>query len=382
MLADQRLPAQLGLAARAGCSAPASAAARGCCATKPSANVSTPPGSTLPLIGKLSRGYNAARFAGTLAMLAGAGVPILKALQAAAETLSNRAMRADAMDALVQVREGAPLASALAGKKRFPGLLAMFSRLGEQTGQLPQMLDRAARQLGIEVQRRAMQMATILEPLLIVAMGAGGDADRAGGAAADHPAQHLGQVMAVLEQAGQEWADTWALDAWAESDPNADRSVHKRFLRAMVLRFGRWKACVVVTMIGILASLAMSLVINLLIHRSSHELWVSLLMSAGIPALIAPPVTWLVISLLQDAERARRAAEWLSVTDPLTGAFNRRHFFVVGERRFAHALAGPRAGLRAAARRRQLQGHQRRARPRRRRPRADRGGACLQGEPA
>ena len=126
---------------------------------------------TLPLIGRLSRGYNAARFAGTLAMFAGAGVPILKALQAAAETLSNRAMRADAMEALVQVREGAPLASALAGKKRFPGLLAMFSRLGEQTGQLPVMLDRAARQLGAEVQRRAMQMATILEPLLIVAMG-------------------------------------------------------------------------------------------------------------------------------------------------------------------------------------------------------------------
>jgi len=125
----------------------------------------------LPLIGKLSRGYNAARFAGTLAMLAGAGVPILKALQAAAETLGNRAMRADAMDALVQVREGAPLASALAGKKRFPGLLAMFSRLGEQTGQLPVMLERAARQLGAEVQRRALQMATILEPLLIVAMG-------------------------------------------------------------------------------------------------------------------------------------------------------------------------------------------------------------------
>ncbi|MEY8879630.1 MAG: type II secretion system F family protein, partial [Leptothrix sp. (in: b-proteobacteria)] len=58
---------------------------------------------TLPLVGKLARGYNAARFAGTLAMLAGSGVPILKALQAAAETLSNRAMRADALDALSQV---------------------------------------------------------------------------------------------------------------------------------------------------------------------------------------------------------------------------------------------------------------------------------------
>jgi general secretion pathway protein F len=125
----------------------------------------------LPLFGRLARGYNAARFGGTLAMLAGAGVPILKALQAAAETLGNRAMRADALDALVQVREGAPLASALAGKKRFPGLLAMFARLGEQTGQLPAMLQRAANQLSGEVQRRALAAATLLEPLLIVGMG-------------------------------------------------------------------------------------------------------------------------------------------------------------------------------------------------------------------
>ncbi|NYG31677.1 type II secretion system inner membrane protein GspF [Sphaerotilus montanus] len=127
---------------------------------------------TLPIVGRLARSYNAARFAGTLAMLAGSGVPILKALQAAAETLSNRAMRADALAALVQVREGAPLASALSSKKRFPGLLSMFARLGEQTGELPVMLQRAATQLGAEVQRRAMQMATILEPMLIVVMGA------------------------------------------------------------------------------------------------------------------------------------------------------------------------------------------------------------------
>ncbi|SCK44056.1 general secretion pathway protein F [Variovorax sp. HW608] len=125
----------------------------------------------LPLVGKLSRGYNAARFASTLAMLATAGVPILRALQAASETLGNRAMRADALDALVLVREGAPLASALAQKKRFPGIVSMFARLGEQTGTLPLMLQRAANQLGAEVQRRAMHLATILEPLLIVAMG-------------------------------------------------------------------------------------------------------------------------------------------------------------------------------------------------------------------
>jgi general secretion pathway protein F len=125
----------------------------------------------VPLIGKLAKGYNAARFASTLAMLATAGVPILKSLQAAAMTLNNRAMRADALDALVLVREGAPLASAIGQKKRFPGIVSMFARLGEQTGQLPLMLSRAAKQLSSEVQRRALYLATLLEPLLIVTMG-------------------------------------------------------------------------------------------------------------------------------------------------------------------------------------------------------------------
>lgn len=125
----------------------------------------------LPIIGRLAKGFNAARFASTLGMLAAAGVPILKALQAAAETLNNRAMRADALDALTLVREGAPLASAMAQKKSFPSLIAMFARLGEQTGKLPEMLQRVAKQLAGEVQRRALALATILEPLLIVVMG-------------------------------------------------------------------------------------------------------------------------------------------------------------------------------------------------------------------
>ncbi|WP_416547466.1 type II secretion system inner membrane protein GspF [Limnohabitans sp. DCL3] len=125
----------------------------------------------MPLVGRLARGYNSARFASTLAMLTAAGVPILKALQAAADTLSNQALRADALEALVRVREGAPLGTALAQHARFPSLLSMFARLGEQTGQLPVMLQRAAAQLSSEVQRRAMALATVLEPLLIVGMG-------------------------------------------------------------------------------------------------------------------------------------------------------------------------------------------------------------------
>ena len=125
----------------------------------------------IPLIGKLSLGYNSARFAGTLALLSGAGVPILKSLETAAQTLSNESLRVHALQALVLVREGAPLASALAQNERMPGMLSMFARLGEQTGQLPEMLEKAAHHLGTEVERRALNLATILEPLLIVVMG-------------------------------------------------------------------------------------------------------------------------------------------------------------------------------------------------------------------
>jgi general secretion pathway protein F len=123
---------------------------------------------TLPILGKLAKSYNAAKFSSTLSMLSNAGVPILKGMQTAANTLSNHAMRADIEDAIIMVREGASLAQALTQKKRFPGLVAMFARLGEQTGQLPLMLGRCGKQLNTE---RAMGLATILEPLLIVAMG-------------------------------------------------------------------------------------------------------------------------------------------------------------------------------------------------------------------
>jgi len=125
----------------------------------------------LPLLGPLARGYNAARFAATLAMLTAAGVPVLRALHTAADTLNNQALRADALAALVLVREGAPLAHALAAHPRMPPLLVLFARLGEQTGQLPAMLERAAEQIGADVQRRALRLATVLEPLLIIAMG-------------------------------------------------------------------------------------------------------------------------------------------------------------------------------------------------------------------
>lgn len=125
----------------------------------------------LPVIGRLSLGYNSARFASTLALLVGAGIPMLKALHTASRTLSNEALRQHALQSIEMVREGAPLATALSQNHHLPGLLTMFARLGEQTGQLPQMLQNAADHLADDVQRLAIQLATVLEPLLIVTMG-------------------------------------------------------------------------------------------------------------------------------------------------------------------------------------------------------------------
>jgi general secretion pathway protein F len=124
-----------------------------------------------PLIGKLVRGYNTVRFASTLAILTAAGVPILRALQAAGETLSNTAMRENVDDAIVRVREGSSLSRALGNTKTFPPVLVHLIRSGEATGDVTTMLDRASEGEARELERRTMFLTSLLEPLLILAMG-------------------------------------------------------------------------------------------------------------------------------------------------------------------------------------------------------------------
>jgi general secretion pathway protein F len=126
---------------------------------------------TAPLVGKLVRGYNTVRFASTLAILTAAGVPILRALQAAGETLSNTAMRENVDDAIVRVREGTSLSRALGNTKTFPPVLVHLIRSGEATGDVTTMLDRASEGEARELERRTMFLTSLLEPLLILAMG-------------------------------------------------------------------------------------------------------------------------------------------------------------------------------------------------------------------
>lgn len=126
---------------------------------------------TAPMYGKFERSLNTSRFASTLAITTGSGVPILQALQTSRDTLSNVAMRQLVDDATASVREGVSLARALSAQKHFPPMLIHMIRAGEITGELPAMLARAATAQEQDLERRALTMASLLEPVLILAMG-------------------------------------------------------------------------------------------------------------------------------------------------------------------------------------------------------------------
>lgn len=125
----------------------------------------------LPLWGALSQKLEVARFSRSLGTLAKAGVPLLSALTIARETLLNRALTEVIEVATDRVKEGSTLADPLAESKLFPPLMLQMIQVGEETGQLDQMLLKVAdvydRQVGTAIQR----MLTILEPALIVGLG-------------------------------------------------------------------------------------------------------------------------------------------------------------------------------------------------------------------
>ncbi|HYF60964.1 MAG TPA: type II secretion system inner membrane protein GspF [Burkholderiaceae bacterium] len=125
-----------------------------------------------PLVGRLVRGVNTARFASTLAILTASGVPLIRALDAGAATLTNDALRANVEDAVSRVREGSSLSRALAAGKQFPPVMIHMIASGEATGELPDMLQRTAGTLSSEVERRTLTLTSLLEPILILVMGA------------------------------------------------------------------------------------------------------------------------------------------------------------------------------------------------------------------
>ncbi|MEJ2360636.1 MAG: type II secretion system inner membrane protein GspF [Gammaproteobacteria bacterium] len=125
----------------------------------------------LPVVGRFVRGVNTARFARTLSILAASGVPVLEALRIAGQVVGNLPMRDAVQAAAHKIREGAPLARSLEQSGYFPPMTVNLIASGEVSGNLEEMLDRAATNQEREQETQIAFMMGLMEPVLIIVMG-------------------------------------------------------------------------------------------------------------------------------------------------------------------------------------------------------------------
>lgn len=125
----------------------------------------------LPIVKKLVRSANTARFARTLSILASSGVPILDAMAISSKVVENLPMRQAVEDAALKVREGMPIHKALEQSGYFPPMTVYLISSGEKSGKLDEMLERSAIQQERETDTLVASMLSLFEPLLILIMG-------------------------------------------------------------------------------------------------------------------------------------------------------------------------------------------------------------------
>jgi general secretion pathway protein F len=125
----------------------------------------------LPVIGKLERGANVARLTRTLSILTASGVPVLDALRITTQVVSNRPLRHALQAATEQVRQGSSLHHALEHSRLFPPMVVYLCASGEASGNLEQMLERAAVMQERELEMLIGVLLSLFEPLLILVMG-------------------------------------------------------------------------------------------------------------------------------------------------------------------------------------------------------------------
>ncbi len=126
----------------------------------------------VPIIKKMVRGLNTARFARTLSILASSGVPILDAMSISAQVVQNLPMREAVENAALKVREGMAINRAMEQSGYFPPMTVYLIASGESSGKLDEMLERAAVQQERETDAMLTNMLGIFEPMLILVMGA------------------------------------------------------------------------------------------------------------------------------------------------------------------------------------------------------------------
>ncbi|MFT4924734.1 MAG: general secretion pathway protein F [Phenylobacterium sp.] len=124
----------------------------------------------LPVIGKVSKGVNTARFARTLSILTSSAVPLLEGMQISGKVLENQHIKKAIMEAAMRVREGAGLKVSLESTKIFPPMMLHMIASGEKSGELENMLGRAADNQDRDFEMRMNISLKIFEPVLVAVM--------------------------------------------------------------------------------------------------------------------------------------------------------------------------------------------------------------------
>lgn len=125
----------------------------------------------MPVFGKIIMKVNVARFARTFSSLLSAGVSVIEALETTAGSLTNVVVQKSLTDAAVQIKNGQPIAESLASSNVLPQIVIQMAAVGEETGQLDTVLNKVAEFYEDEVDTVINSLSSIIEPILIVALG-------------------------------------------------------------------------------------------------------------------------------------------------------------------------------------------------------------------
>jgi type IV pilus assembly protein PilC len=124
-----------------------------------------------PVLGHVARKFSTSQMARTLATLLGGGIPLVNALDIAAQSIGNRYMAGQLDIVSARVREGSSLSAALEARGVFPEVVVKMAEVGESTGALQDMLNTVADFYDEEVATQMERFITLVEPVLLVIMG-------------------------------------------------------------------------------------------------------------------------------------------------------------------------------------------------------------------
>ena len=126
---------------------------------------------SIPVIGKIVRSSNSARYSNTLSILTRSGIPLVDSMKIASEVVSNTALQKGLREATQEVIEGKSLRGSLESIKQFPPMMIHMVGSGEQSGELDQMLERVANYQQTEVERMVSTLVKMFEPAMMLIMG-------------------------------------------------------------------------------------------------------------------------------------------------------------------------------------------------------------------